>query len=374
MKFMATQRSNDDHARLRVHLFSCRCSLHNHEVRQLHRPAPPAVTVEDKFETVLFYLCRVLATAMALFNRKLHDANRRWPISIDDLNPFSAPPRQLCDTILKWAADPSSGYAAFTLIGALAVVWPSVERHVFSTPAIFTLATAHLEYTLNNIPTHNANDLWIARFSSPVFACAGNLFHTLARNRPYVADAILRSGIQSRMHAIALRMQPLLDPKGEGDMADSCAWFAVVCARAGGTFVARGSRAAPVSNAERGYFYNAWEVMVTMRSSKCTRAGCASETAPQDSRVCSQCGVARYCGREHQRDAWKSETRPHKWVCEAIQMLRRAIHMEDPVAWTRLIHDTDSERAPFAFKALYERYDVHTDLGKNILLAAGWPL
>lgn len=297
MKFMATSRSAADHARLRDRLFSCRCNLVIPEIRQLHHSAPSAVTVGDIFQLTLFNLCKSLAIALEVFRRNVHDASKQWPVTLDDINPFGVPPQKLCEALLSWAADASSGYAVFTLIGAMGIFSPRFKLQVLIMPPVFQLATTHLEYALENIPTHDINDLWAARFSAPVFACAANLFHALARNNPGI---LIAYGIQTRMLAIARRMQPHLELNTPGDMRDSCEWFTAVCARAGEAFVPTGRPAGEVSNAERGYLPSAWGMMVTMRNTKCTRKGCSSNSAraPSTSAVCGKCGVARYCGVE----------------------------------------------------------------------------
>jgi hypothetical protein len=74
---------------------------------------------------------------------------------------------------------------------------------------------------------------------------------------------------------------------------------------------------------------------------------------------------------QHQRAAWKAQELPHKPVCKLIQALRRAIHMDDNVAWTRLIHDTESGRAVGHFLALCAQYQVDPALGHAFLVATG---
>ncbi|KAF8202670.1 hypothetical protein K438DRAFT_1757992 [Mycena galopus ATCC 62051] len=382
MKFMATPRSATHHAQLRERLFSCRCNLVNPEIYLLHHAPPPGVTLADIFELMLFQLCKALAIALEVFQPLAHDASKRWPTVKKaandyavpkDINPFGVPIDQLCATLLKWAEDPPSGYAAFTLIGAMAWFARDFETLVLATPRALKLATAHLEYTLDNIPKQHADNLWAARVSGPIYACASNLFFSLWRNRLGVVDHILNyGGIQNRMHAVARRMPSLLQSDGTGDVHDSSAWFTAVCARWGEKFVPRGDPEPMVVNVDRGYLPNAWGLMVAMRCSKCTRAGCRSETPSQASRACAKCGVARYCSTEHQREAWKAEHRPHKAVCAAILTLRSAIHMENTEDWTRLIHDTDAGRAPYTFIGLCKEYKVDPSLGKAILLAAGY--
>ncbi|KAJ7264497.1 hypothetical protein B0H12DRAFT_1102009 [Mycena haematopus] len=279
---------------------------------------------------------------------------------------------QLCKVLLRWAEDPSSGFGAFTLIGAMAALFQPFETQVLATGRVFELATAHLQYALDNVPTQHTADLWAPRVSARIYACAANLLHSLARSRPEVVEFILlNGGVKQKMHAIARRVQPYLDPQGQGDARDSCKWFTAVCARYGEAFVPSGGPEPGVSNVERGYLPNAWGLMVTYRSTKCARGGCASTAKPQESRACAGCGVARYCSTEHQREAWKAEHRPHKPMCTAIQALRHAIHMEDDDTWTRLIHNTQSDRAPYAFLALCEQYTVNPELGKAVLVAAG---
>ncbi|KAJ7633575.1 hypothetical protein DFH06DRAFT_1139914 [Mycena polygramma] len=371
MTFMATLRSETERAQLYQHLSSCRCYAHHPGVYALHSPPPPAVKIKDLFELVLFHVCKALAISIEVFRPAAHDAAKRWPVGMKDLDPFNAQPRALCDALMQWAAHSTGGSAVFILIGAVAKIWKPFEDQVLATPRVFALATEHLEDALANYPTHDVGDLWQSRFGARVFACAGSLCQGLAGGRPQTADIILRRpGILARMHTIAKCMQAHLNPRAKGDEADCCAWFTVVCARVNGRFVARGVPPPPISTARNGYLHNAWGVIITMRSSKCTRVViCPRDT---ESRVCGKCGVARYCSPEHQREAWDYAPQPHRAFCKAIQRLREAIHMEDPVAWTRLIHDTESGRSPHAFNAVCDRYNVSPDLCKAILSAAGW--
>ncbi|KAF7354307.1 hypothetical protein MVEN_01119100 [Mycena venus] len=376
MKFMATQRSPPEHARLRARLLSCECNICIPEIRMLHGPMPPTFTAVDKLNFMLFYLCKALRMAVFAYQPKLHDAAKRWPAAEKDINPFSVPLGQLCDGLLSWAEDPSSGYGVFTLIGTMCVLSAKFELEVLATPRVFQYATSHLQHALDNIPTHDTKNLWAPRFSSRVFACAGNLFQDIARNKARTVDHILTCVNWDQMRAIARQVQPYLEPNASqgGDMCDSVAWFDAVRAREGRQFLPSGRPAAAMGNPENAYLQVAWGHLVTMRSRKCTRRACMSETALEESKMCGGCGVARYCGVEHQRDAWNSPQHPHKKLCSAIQDLRRAIHLEKDDAWTRLIHDTESRRAPHQFLALCDQYGVNPSLGKAILAAVGVPL
>lgn len=252
---------------------------------------------------MLFYLCKAPAMSIEVFQPKAYDAPKRWPRAVNDVNPFGMPLPQLCDALLAWAEHPSSGYGTFALIGAMTLMWQPFETQVLATPRVFQLATAHLQYALDHVPTHNINDLWAARFSARVYAIASNLLQTLARtDTARVVDWILTRGrIANEMGAIAQCMQAYLPPiaSSAGDVRLASDWFAAVCARQGRVFVPHGApEPASSSNIARGYLPSAWALILTMRSSKCTSAGCRSETAPQESRVCAACGVARYCSTE----------------------------------------------------------------------------
>ncbi|KAJ7116948.1 hypothetical protein C8R44DRAFT_738813 [Mycena epipterygia] len=370
MKFMSTPRSAADHAQLRRRLCECHCDWNNPQTIQLHSPVPPALTAGDIYELTLFILCKVLASMLESFNPTLHDAKKRWPTRLEDLLPFGGGPRQLCDTLLKWGADPSTGYGCFALIGGVAMLWPQFQTHVLRTPAVFSLATDHLQHALDKFPTHDLEVLFNPRFDGPVSACAASLFQKLAQNKPGVADIMLR-GILPRMHAIAVRMQAHLIPgESEGDMQKSCAWFEVVCRRNGHTFVPRGVPP-PAPDNRKAYLHCAWGLMVGMRNVKCTAPSCGSRTAPEDSRMCGGCGVARYCSGEHQKRAWNAQPHPHKVVCGHIQELRRAIGMEDKAVWRRLVHDTQAGRSSQAFIALCIFHNVSPDMGRAIMLALG---
>ncbi|KAJ7340003.1 hypothetical protein DFH08DRAFT_1013660, partial [Mycena albidolilacea] len=367
MKFVATSRSATQHAQLRNRLFSCRCNLHDPEIHQLHRPLPPGVTLADTFELMLFYLCKAPAMSIEVFQPKAYDAPKRWPRAVNDVNPFGMPLPQLCDALLAWAVHQSSGYGTFALIGAMTLLWQPFETQVLATPRVFQLATAHLQYALDHVPTNNINDLWAARFSARVYAIASNLIQTLART-----DS-LHASIANEMGAIAQCMQAYLPPMASsaGDVRLASDWFAAVCARQGRAFVPRGApEPAPSSNIARGYLPSAWALTLTMRSSKCTSAGCRSETAPQESRVCAACGVARYCSTESFEVlieiSFISSISERPGKRKSVRTSR-----DDNVAWTRLIHDTESGRAVGHFVALCAQYQVDPALGHAFLVATG---
>ncbi|KAJ6453755.1 hypothetical protein C8R45DRAFT_1082971 [Mycena sanguinolenta] len=378
MKFMATPRSIADHLILKARLFSCRCMTSIPEIRELHSSPPSCITLEDLFQLALFQLCTALALCVDLFRTHptAHDVSKRWPNAPGNINPFGMPMKQLCQALLNWAENPSSCYGVFTLIGATVALSLPFEIEVLKTPRVFQLATQQLQYALDNIPTHDIGHLWAPRFSARIYACAGNFFQSLARNRANIVEWILiHGGIQREMYAIARRMPPYLDPKAmdEERVWNSCAWFTAVCKQHGEAFVPCGSPHPSSSIAERGFLTAAWGLMVSYRSMKCAFGGCCySEQGPRDSRACSKCGVARYCSSEHQRQSWKSSNLPHRSLCAAILALRSAIHMEDNETWTRLIHDTESGRASYAFLNLCGQHNVNPELGRAILVAAGF--
>ncbi|KAJ7184957.1 hypothetical protein C8R46DRAFT_1343925 [Mycena filopes] len=373
MKFMTTRRSESEHVKLRTRLISCHCNMYNPKVHWLHNnsTAPPCTTISDKFEMTIFYLCKVLATAIENFDPKRYDTASRWPRTIEDLTPFGAEPPQLCDAILGWTAGPAApgSYAVFTLLGGLATIYRSFAKHIHTTPALFTFATAQLERALANYPTHDVDALLMPRFSAPVLSCAGNFFQRLRKIDAARADGMLAATLPV-MHDIALRMQTRISATGS-EMKYCRSWFTFVCKRVnGGVFVPRGP-AVIQRNSGSAYPAAAWTTLVTMRTTKCTFEGCQLRTVPKSLHICAGCGVARYCSQEHQRMSWKSPERPHKPMCTAIKALREALGMQDNKAWTNLIYDPEAGRALGVFDALYERHQVDPILCKAVLEANG---
>ncbi|KAJ7473028.1 hypothetical protein B0H11DRAFT_2430219 [Mycena galericulata] len=370
MEFMTTSRTAGEHTKLKARLLQCHCNRHDPNMIQLHHPPPPALTASDIYELTILALTKMLTTAIIPFNPRSKGEKKRWPASIQDILPDSVSASQLCDAILQWAADGSSGSGCFTLLGTIVGILPAVRAHVLSTPRIAALATTHLEHALGRVPAQNQHtgDLWAPRFTTAVFACAGTFLYVLMRSGAGLDTILAGPGIRSRMYQVALHMQPhLYKSKAEGDMSASCAWFDGVCRQHGHAFVPTAAPPPPVSNAEKGYLEHAWGFIVQMRNTGCAVPGCR----PQDSHVCGACGVARYCSPEHQRISWKDG---HKVMCPLIQNLRKAIHMEDLKAWTQLIHDTQAGRSSLDFRRMCARYNVDPQLGGAILKAAGFPL
>ncbi|KAJ7744772.1 hypothetical protein DFH07DRAFT_776972 [Mycena maculata] len=373
MKFMSTPRTDAERLQLRTHLFQCHCDARNTALVQLHHPLPPGVTASDIYELTLFYICKMLQKLIVGFDAKGKDVKKRWPTRYEDICPLRSSVPVYCDALVGWGADGVHGSACFTLLGAAAWVWPELRTYVLATPRIFALATTHLEQALTRIPTQNASVLYSPRFSTAVFACAADFFHVLAGTGPLATDTMLAPpGIMPRMYQVALRMQAHL-AMGPGDAAVACEWFNAVCRQNGSAFVPGGAAPPPPKDMEHGYMEHVWGLLVQIRNTKCSIPGCTSATASQVSRVCGACGTARYCSKAHQHAAWNARPHPHKALCARIQDLRRALHMEDAQAWTRLIHDTEAERCSLQFRRLCTLHDVKPMFGRAILVAVGYP-
>ncbi|KAJ7478321.1 hypothetical protein FB451DRAFT_1452687 [Mycena latifolia] len=368
MKFLATPRTPKAHARLRRRLLTCSCDLSDLETARLHCPLAPGLTMADMFEQWFVSLCGGLALLISLWNPHVHDVQRRWPAQAADVC-RGTDPAGLCTALLAWAEDGETGSGVFGLIGTVALTFPDFMGHVLRTPHVFALATTHLEAALERVPTQHASTLWIPRFGTALYACAGDLFYALARGREDRADALLR-GILLRMYAIAKRMEAHLVPGEKAAMGASIAWFELVCHRVNRTFTPRGV-APPAFISGSAALEIAWAAIVGMRNVKCTLGRCQPTEAPKNSQVCAGCGVARYCSPEHQRESWKAQPYPHKAVCAKLKALRAAIRMNDDQEWSGLIHDLEAGRSSQRFRFLCFAYQVNSDLGKEILRALG---
>lgn len=297
---MAAPRSAAEHAKLRTRLLSCRCNLYDPQLRALHpSTTPAALTTADKFEMSVLYLCKMLAMAMEFFHSKLHDSTNRWPQGIQDITPFEAEPRELCDAILQWAegAGAPGAYAVFTLFGGLATICPRIMKYVHKTSHFFRLATQQLQLALASVPTHDVDVLFLPRVAAPVYSCAGSFFgRLLEESAPRDADRMLAVTLPA-MRDIALGMEAHISI-GATEMGDSRCWFEFVCDRTNGApFVPRGPTT-QLHNEERGYLPGAGGIIVTMRTSKCTFRGCELRVAPKSLHLCGACQVARYCSQE----------------------------------------------------------------------------
>ncbi|KAJ7191015.1 hypothetical protein GGX14DRAFT_601574 [Mycena pura] len=376
MAFVATPRTAADRARLREHLFACRC--HDY-LEPLHPTLPPALTADDIFDLTLFGLSKTLANAIAGYDPKHPDRRIRWPTPPEYAHITTtggAAPAALCDALLAWAADGRTGSGAFALLTGIASASPPFGRHLLSTPRVFDLATTHLERVIARIPTRDAAVLWLPRFTMPVTVCAHLLFAAVTERNPAFTEVLLRGyGLLERQHAVARAMQAHLVPGAQGAMGSAAAWFAAVCAYAGTRFAPR-AQSTPTEQYDvgEGPLVCAWGAIVALRCLRCAHPNCRTSRA--DARVraalCAGCGVARYCGPAHQREAWNATEYSHKAVCHVVKRLRRALHMhEDGAAWAKLIHNTDAGRSPDEFIGLCRRHGVDAALGKDILVATG---
>ncbi|KAK6987469.1 hypothetical protein R3P38DRAFT_2743351, partial [Favolaschia claudopus] len=359
MKFLTTPRSEDDHRRLREHLSECHCSPRNKAIPGLHnRSSPPTRDQALTFLDIIMQMlcCHTILPTVRRTTVTLPPSNAKkgWPRDERDLNPFGLSPTALCDTLLQWTSNPQHGSSVFCVIGALSLAFPEFNVHVFATPRVFHLATSHLEYALTH-PAPKQISLQYLHFISQITACVDGLFVTVSHSTPDLIHHLLTSphlGIVTRMLAIARGMQSILPTtranlQQRSDMARTVLWFQTVCETFGESFVLTGAPepSIPLSVlGELAMFELAWKSMVLTRSLRCavgrTNSDCEPPT-PRASHLCKGCGVVRYCGRPHQRLAWKSAVSPHRALCQIVQALRSGIHMEDDDRWKELL-DTNN--------------------------------
>ncbi|KAJ7278416.1 hypothetical protein C8J57DRAFT_1306880 [Mycena rebaudengoi] len=85
------------------------------------------------------------------------------------------------------------------------------------------------------------------------------------------------------------------------------------------------------------------QMMECAAQSVCMRIGCNAPPATAVlTKLYRRCEVVRYCSKDCQRLAWRSEKSPHKQVCDMISLIRQPLLCLYPIrsqikSWTSLI-------------------------------------
>ncbi|KAJ7689587.1 hypothetical protein B0H17DRAFT_1202225 [Mycena rosella] len=75
-----------------------------------------------------------------------------WPSSLADILLDDQGTAEILDTLLRWAVEPGHGQGVFNVIVGLAQFWEPLAVQLLRSPAVFPLATQHLQHSIDTFP------------------------------------------------------------------------------------------------------------------------------------------------------------------------------------------------------------------------------
>ncbi|KAF8189251.1 hypothetical protein K438DRAFT_2019127 [Mycena galopus ATCC 62051] len=343
MKFVSTRRSVEELFLFHRLAMTCSCQA----LIGAHR-ATAGRRIPNVLEFVLF---KISSTIAAYFMRigpgkflKVKENTpvdaRPWPTCIADVIPAAGGEREVLKGMVQWGVTVPGGHSVFCLIGALARYWEPFALEVFRRPALFALATNHLQHALDsNVPGISSAERYSV-FVTPVIACAQGFFLTLSEV-DLQATICLIAPIYEQMYAIAVAIEPILmDSESPSTLDHSRRWFDLV--RAMRTVISSdGHWVIPQTiqqeTSPEHHFAMAFQKMAETRNrNQCLNVECTTKMVQRTS-VCSRCGIVRYCSKECLTAAWNSSELGHKSLCKKIVRLRAAMLLNDDKAWVHTV-------------------------------------
>ncbi|KAF7371422.1 hypothetical protein MSAN_00779000 [Mycena sanguinolenta] len=240
---------------------------------------------------------------------------------------------------MLWAEAIPSGAGSFMVMADLLARSPSLGRTFLTNPLVLRLATDHLKLALWGYEAFPGR---APSFLYPVVATS-SLFSALHGIIPFSLVSAALEPVFDELLSVSTRLRTLetTDPK----------WVTVL----GGLHYLLERKQDLQAGVQRvlsdeGLHKSAILTMLFFRlHRKCMHIG--------------------YCGSDCQRKAWRDPVLPHKRLCTAIQSMRRALELDDVVAWNQWVSITIAEakkKTPRQFAVLCSARGVDPALSRTI--------
>ncbi|KAJ7192837.1 hypothetical protein GGX14DRAFT_479585 [Mycena pura] len=365
MSFLATDRGSDQqHSALRERLKTCQCKP---KTRRFHEST--TLPSAQLLEKILWTLCLHIADYLTNLGpgkfrkskQNLPADAQPWPTCIEDVIPASRTEADVLVSIVRWAADYPGGHSVFALLAGLARFLEPFAQVIFRAPAVFLLATRHLQCALQAYDPHVDRTLQMNAFTSPLIACTGFFQEISGINMPSTMEILAK--IYEELYPVAVRMEPVLRSMTDRRMAVPRSWFGFVRSMRDsiGTDGTLLYGEGPVVLEPLVCFSGAFQLMTEMRNrNQCLHLPCTARIVSRTS-MCSRCGIVRYCSHTCLTAAWTAPYLPHKTLCKAIRALRAAMLLMDDTAWSHTVRDSArSDPAKFVGTCTALAVDIRT--------------
>ncbi|KAF7371403.1 hypothetical protein MSAN_00776900 [Mycena sanguinolenta] len=340
-------------------LSTCRCNLADPFMQGLHSSS-------EAYGHFIFNLATILSTAFidlppGRFRSRIRTRDvesQPWPLSPAELFAEGGTSQDSLAGLMLWAEAIPSGAGSFMVMADLLARSPSLGRTFLTNPLALRLATDHLKLALWGYEAFPGR---APSFLYPIVATS-SLFSALHGISPFSLVSTALDPVFDELLSVSTRLRTLetTDPK----------WVTVL----GGLHYLLERKQDLKAGVQRvlsdeELHKSAILTMLFFRlHHKCMHIGCPSQSAKKTLQ-CAQCAIVRYCGSDCQRKAWRDPVLPHKRLCTAVQSMRRALELDDVVAWSQWVSITIAEakkKTPRQFAVLCSARGVDPALSRII--------
>jgi hypothetical protein len=305
MHFLTCHRTEQEHRALREKLSTCRCDFSDTAIAYLHIGEPPeagapAKTIPTDFDTLLGCLSLIIQDALGTLavgkfrkaEKKKRADEQPWPSSQQDIMPNPDGVKGTVSALLRFATDPSTGHAAFSVLGAIARFWEPCAREIFRTPLAFSLATAHMQFAIDSFDPQVPYAILAKNFELPLITCAEGFFFTLVvRDTNATVKAI--QPVFPQLARITVRGQACLELSGlSARLHHVNDWFDRMRILMASPGIPLAQQSSSAMDSEM-----FGQLIYVRNLNQCMSLECNKPLGVKTS-VCVQCGIVRYCGTE----------------------------------------------------------------------------
>ncbi|KAJ7882158.1 hypothetical protein B0H13DRAFT_2278390 [Mycena leptocephala] len=255
-----------------------------------------------------------------------------WPSGPEDVFPSTQGLGKTLQNLLFWTGEPCGGSGVFLLISRLSDYSPSFAEEIPKSQIAMPCALVHLEQALDRFKDkapHNTYRLAIAAVT--------HFLHQMPKAR----FVLLLTDFRDILLDLATRIQPALAQMSGAEAVSAKAWWASVRMGldAGPAFpwdkfgLSERPPPEPVSSVELYRMIRAHRA-----HNRCSRPDCPNRTNPPKALMfCRRCVLASYCDPTCQKLAWTKGIAPHKPLCNEVDALRKEMDLKSDLEWKEVL-------------------------------------